>query len=148
MKERKPRIKKSRKPTRERKVTNPPQITGFWGRAASPYRPGIFSKRYFMEHGGEACAADIHHALSEEIERLNMVRIEAGEKPLRRPTYSSFAKYFHWFKLLGLVELTGRQEPAVYDFLKPRQFYCLTAKGEAEEEGWADPLRTMHPEFG
>ncbi|GAI54505.1 unnamed protein product, partial [marine sediment metagenome] len=41
-----------------------------------------------------------------------------------------------------------RQEPAVYDFLKPRQFYRLTAKGEAEEEGWADPLRTMHPEFG
>jgi len=28
--------------------------------------------------------------------------------------YSSFAKYFHWFKLPGLVEPIDRREPAIY----------------------------------
>jgi len=96
----------------------------------------------------EACCADIHHDLSEEIERLNAARIEAGGKPLRRPTYSSFAKYFHWFKLLGLVEPTGREEPAIYDFLEERVFYQLTDKGKAEEEAWQDPVRAARLEFG
>jgi len=117
------------------------------GRAGSAYRPGIFAKRYFEEHG-EACAADIHHALSEEVERLNKERIEAGGKSLRRPTYSSFAKYFSWFKLLGLVEPVDRREPAIYDFLEERVFYRLTDKGKVEEEAWQDPVRAAHPEFG
>ena len=82
-----------------------------------------------MEHG-EVCIADIYYALSEEIERLNEERIEIGEKPLQRPNYSSFAKYFHWFKLLGLVELTDRREPVIYDFLEERVFYRLTNKGK------------------
>jgi len=143
-----PRIKKSRKePTRERKPRNPPQITGFWGRGASEYRPGLFSKKYFVKHG-EACAADIYYDLSREIERLNKERIEIGEKPFQRPNYSSFAKYFHWFKLMGLVEPVDRREPAIYDFLKERVFYRLTDKGKAEEEAWQDPVRAAHPEFG
>lgn len=125
---------------------NPPNITVGWGRAGSQYRPGLFTKQYLVEHG-EACCADIYYALSREIERLNKERIEIGEKPLRRPNYSSFARYFHWFKLLDLIERVDKQEPAIYDFLKPRQFYRLTGKGEAEEEGWADPMRTLHPEF-
>ncbi|MBA7692299.1 hypothetical protein ES703_100862 [subsurface metagenome] len=83
-----------------------------------------------------------------EIERLNAARIEAGEKPLRRPTYSSFAKYFHWFKLLGLVKPTARREPAIYDFLEQREFYKLTDKGKAEVKAWEDPVRAAHPEFG
>ena len=142
-----PRIKKTRKePTRERKPRNPMQITIPWGRGASLYRPGVFIKHYFEEHD-EACAADIHHALSEEIERLNAARIEAGEKPLRRSSYSSFGKYFHWFKLLGLVEPTGREEPAVYDFLEERVFYRLTDKGKTEVSAWEDPVRAAHPEF-
>jgi len=148
MKQQRPRIRKAKKePTRERKPRNPPQITGFWGRGASDYRPGLFTKQYFEKHG-EACAADIYYALSQEIERLNKERIEIGEKRFRRPNYSSFAKYFHWFKLLGLVEPTDRKEPAIYNFLEERQFYRLTAKGGAEEEAWQDPVRAAHPEFG
>ena len=123
------------------------QITIPWGRGASEYRPGLFTKQYFEEHG-EACAADIYYSLSQEIERLNEGRIEAGEKPFRRPSYSSFSKYFHWFKLLGLVEPTGREEPAVYDFLEQRVFYRLTGKGESEVRAWEDPARAAHLEFG
>ena len=148
MKPQRPRIKRTRKEsTRERKPRNPPQITGFWGRGASLYRPGLFTKKYFEKHE-EACAADIYYALSEEIERLNKGRIEIGEKPFERPNYSSFSKYFHWFKLLGLVEPTDRQEPAIYDFLEQRVFYRLTDKGVVEEEAWRDPVRAAHPEFG
>ena len=147
MREQKARIKKAKKePTRQREPGSHMRITTPWGRAGSAYRPGIFIKHYLEEHG-EGCVADIHHALSEEIERLNKERIEAGERPLRRPTYSSFAKYFHWFKLLGLVEPTGRTEPAVYDYLAPRVFYQLTGKGESEEQAWLDPIAVAHPEF-
>ena len=148
MKRQRLRIKKARKErTRERKLNSPPQITVGWGRGASEYRPGIFTKQYFEKHG-EACAAEIYRALSEEIERLNEERIEISEKPFRRPNYSSFAKYFHWFKLLGLVEPAGRREPAIYGFLEQRVFYRLTEKGEAEKEAWQDPVRAAHPEFG
>jgi DNA-binding PadR family transcriptional regulator len=31
--------------------------------------------------------------------------------------------------------------------LEKRTFYRLTPKGEAEEEAWRDPVRTVHPEF-
>ncbi len=148
MKEKRPRIRKARKePTRERKRKNPPmQITIPWGRGASEYRPGIFTKKYFIEHG-EVCCADVYYGLSEEIERLNKERVEIGEKPFQRPNYSSFAKYFHWFKLLGLVETVDRREPAIYDFLEERVFYRLTSKGEAEVRAWEDPVRAAHPEF-
>jgi len=51
--------KKARKESgKKRKPTNPPQITGFWGRGASPYRPGLFTKRYFEKHG-EVYSANI-----------------------------------------------------------------------------------------
>lgn len=118
-----------------------------WGRGASEYRPGLFTKQYFVEHG-EACAADIYYALSREIERLNSKRVEIDEKPLRRPNYSSYTRYFHWFKLLGLIEPSDRREPAIYDFLRHKQFYRLTATGESEEAAWQDPVRVVHPEFG
>ena len=148
MKQLRPRIRKARKgPSREKKPRNPPQITGFWGRGASLYRPGLFTKQYFEKHG-EACAADIYYALSQEIERLNKQRTEIAEKPFRRPNYSSFVKYFHWFKLLGLVEPAERREPAIYDFLEDRVFYRLTDTGKAEKEAWEDPVRAAHPEFG
>ncbi len=141
MKEERPRIKKTRKqPLRRREPGSHMKITTPWGRAGSAYRPGIFTKRYLEEHG-EACVADIHYALSEEIERLNAARIEEGKRPLRRPVYSSFAKYFHWFKILGLVEPVGRREPAVYDFLEQRVFYRMTSKGTSEEQAWLDPAR-------
>lgn len=117
-----------------------------WGRAASEYRPGLFTKQYFVEHG-EACCADIFLALSEQIARLNKERTEIGEKPLKRPNYSSFARYFHWFLILGLIERTDKREPAIYNFLKKRVFYRLTAKGESEQATWEDPIMVAHPEF-
>jgi len=59
MKEKRPRVRKAKKaPTRERKVKNPPQITIPWGRGASEYRPGIFTKKYFGKHG-EVYSANI-----------------------------------------------------------------------------------------
>lgn len=117
-----------------------------WGRGASEYRPGLFTKQYFVKNG-EACAADIYRALSEEIERINQERIEIGEKGFRRPNYSSFSRYFHWFLILGLIERTNKREPAIYDFLQKRVFYRLTGKGKAEVKAWADPLMAAHPEF-
>ena len=96
---------------------------------------------------GEACAADVYRALSEEIERLNQERIGIEEKPFRRPNYSSFSRYFHWFLLLGFIERTGKQESSIYKFLKKRVFYELTGKGKAEVMGWEDPVRAAHPEF-
>ena len=102
------------------------------------------TKQYF-EKQGEACAADVYYGLSREIERLNKKRIYMEEKPLERPNYSSFAKYFHWFKLLGLIERTDRKEPAIYDFLEKRVFYRLTGKGQAEVRTWEDPVRAAHP---
>ena len=142
-----PKIRKARKePTKGKKLRNPPQITIPWGRGASEYRPGLFTKQYFVKHG-EACAADIYYALSQEIERLNKERIEIGEKPFRRLNYSSWSRYFHWLLILGLIERTDRREPAIYDFLEERVFYRLTDKGKVEEEAWQGPISVRHPEL-
>jgi len=147
MKENRRRIKKAKKePTKERKHGNPPQVTIPWGRGASEHRPGLFAKAYLLEHG-EACAADIFYALRENLEGINKMRIEIGEKPIRGCTYNSFAKYWHWFKLLGLIELVDRREAPIYDFLEERVFYHLTDKGKAEVRAWEDPIAVTHPEF-
>ena len=148
MRQQRPRIKKARKePTRKGKGPDPNRISIPWGRGASEHRPGLFTKQYLLEHG-EACAADVFYALRENLESINKLRIETGEKPIRGCTYNSFAKYWHWFKLLRLIEPVDRTEPAIYDFLEERVFYRLTTKGEAEVRGWGDPVRTVHPEFG
>ena len=123
-----------------------PNMSVSWGRGASEYRPGLFTKQYFEKHG-EGCAADIYRALGEEIERLNSERLEIGERPFRRPNYSSFSRYMHWFLILGLIERTGRREPATYDFLENRVFYRLTNKGRAEIRAWEDPISVRHPEL-
>ena len=147
MKENRRRIKKAKKePTKERKHGNPPQVTIPWGRGASEHRPGLFAKVYLLEHG-EACAADIFYALRENLEGINKMRIEIGEKPIRGCTYNSFAKYWHWFKLLGLIELVDKREAPIYDFLEERVFYHLTDKGKAEVRAWEDPIAVSHPEF-
>ena len=144
----KPKVNRvKQQPKEEKQRKDPPQVVVPWGRAASPHRPGLFIEQYFVEHG-EACAADIYRAMSEEIERLNKERIEIGEKPFQRPNYSSFSRYFHWFLILGLIERTGRRERAIYDFLQKRVFYRLTEKGKLEVKAWEDPVRTVHPEFG
>ena len=148
MKESRPRVKKAKKePTRKGHGPNPDRISIPWGRGASEYRPGLFTKQYF-ENNGEACCADVFRALGEEIERQNEERLEIGEKPFRRPNYSSFSRYFHWFLILGLIERTGRRESAIYDFLQKRVVYRLTDRGKAETRAWEDPVRLAHPEFG
>ena len=148
MKQQSPRIKKVKEePTKRTKRQNPPRVVVPWGRGASEHRPGIFAKAYLLEHA-EACCADVFHALRENLEGINRIRIETGEKPIRGCTYNSFAKYWHWFKLLGLIEPVDRREPSIYHFLEERSFYKLAEKGKAEIKVWEDPVRTLHPEFG
>ena len=53
----------------------------------------------------------------------------------------------HWFAILGLIERTGRREPAIYDFLQKKVFFRLTKKGRNEVRAWEDPVRRAHPEF-
>ena len=143
----KQRIRKARKkPAQERKPTNPPQISIPWGRAASEHRPGLFTKQYLTEHV-EACAADIFYALRRNLERINKERIEIGERRLRGPTYNSFAKYWHWFKLLELIEPIDKREAPIYNFLVERRFFKLTDKGKVEVRAWEDPIAVTHPEL-
>ena len=117
-----------------------------WGRAASAYRPGLFILNYFLKHG-EACVSEIYRALSRAIEHLNEERVYIGETRIRRPNYSSFNRYAHWFLILGLIERTGRSEPARYNFLRNRVFYRLTEKGRSESRAWEDPIGALHPEY-
>ena len=126
--------------------SKPPDMSVPWGRGASEHRPGLFSEQYLMEHR-EACAADVFYALRENVERINKLRIEIGEKPIRACTYNSFAKYWHWFKLLRLIEPVDRREAPIYDFLEERVFYRLTDKGKTEVRAWQDPIAVAHPEF-
>ena len=145
-----PRTKKpqtQKGPGNDRGRREPPNMSVSWGRGASEYRPGLFTKQYF-EKNVEACCADVFYALKEDLRRINRERVEIHEVPIRGGTYNSFAKYWHWFKLLGLIEPINRAEPAIYGFLEQRQFYRLTNKGRVEEEAWRDPVRTRHPEFG
>ena len=109
-----------------------------WGRAASPYRPGLFIREYLEVHG-EGCAADIFYELKQDLKRINQERAEIGEKPIRGGTYSSFSRRFHAFKQMGLIEPTGRSEPAIYEYLQDRQFYRLADGGGGG--AWDDPTR-------
>lgn len=115
-----------------------------WGRAGSQYRPGLFTKQYFVEYG-EACCADVFRALKEDLRRINRERVEIGDRPIRGGTYNSYAKYWFWFRLLGLIEPIDRREASIYPFLRERVFYRLTSKGLSEVQAWADPVRTLHP---
>ncbi len=121
----------AKKPKKQKDLGNdksrgkPPNMSVSWGRGGSEYRPGLFTKQYFEKHG-EACCADIYRALSDKIERLNQERIEINERPFRRPNYSSFSRYMHWFLILGLIERIDRREPAIYDFLQAIFQYVTT----------------------
>jgi DNA-binding PadR family transcriptional regulator len=106
----------------------------------------LLIKKHFEEHP-ESCCADAYYSLSQQLETLNRERVEIGEAPFRRPNYSSFSRYFHWFLILGLIERTDKREPAIYDFLQKRVFYRLTENGKAEVRAWEDPVRVAHPEF-
>jgi len=134
-------------PGGRRQHRDPPQQAVGWGRGASEYRPGVFSKQYFEKHE-EGCCADVFSALKEDLQRINEERVQIGDRPIRGCTYNSFAKYWHWFKLLQLIEPVGRREESLYEFLADKQFYRLTDKGRTETRGWEDPVRKRHPEFG
>ena len=147
MTQQRPRPKKAKKePTRKGKGPDSNRITTPWGRGASAWRPGLLLRKHFEEHP-ETCCADAYYGLSQQIESLNKERVEIGEKPLKRPNYSSFSRYFHWFLILGLIERTGKVQASAYPFLEKRVFYRLTDKGKAEERAWQDPIRVLHPEF-
>ena len=143
-----PRIRKEKRaPSHKGKGPDGNRITIPWGRGASDYRPGLFTKRYLEDHG-EACCADVFRALKEDLGRINKDRVDIGERPIRGGTYNSFAKYWHWFKLLSLIEPVDRAEPSIYGFLEEKIFYQLTSQGASEEAAWLDPVRAAHPEFG
>jgi hypothetical protein len=129
-----------------RKVRYLPQIAVPWGRGSSEFRPGIFAKRYLVKHG-EASASQVFSALKQTLSQMNQERVEIGEKAIRGCTYNSFAKYWHWFKILGLIERTRKSAPAIYDFLKRKRFYRITEKGRNEVRAWEDPILATHPEF-
>lgn len=118
-----------------------------WGRAASEHRPGIFTRDYLMRYPESSCA-DVFRALRENLEAINRERIDIGERPIRGCTYNSFAKYWHWFKLLGLIEPANRTESSIYDFLEEKVFFRLTDRGRGEVRAWEDPVRAAHPELG
>ena len=138
--------KADRKYSKKKQQRKPPAVAVGWGRGASEYRPGLFTKR-FLEGHGEACCADVFYALKEDLEHINRQRVEIGDAPIRGCTYNSYAKYWHWFKLAGLIEPTGETEPAIYNFLKKRVFYALAASGASEEAAWEDPISASHPEL-
>jgi hypothetical protein len=125
-------------PSSRKQRRDPPQMAVPWGRGASEYRPGRFTKQYFEKHG-EACCADVFTALREVLKRVNKERVEISEKPIRGCTYNSFAKYWHWFKLFGLIEPVNKTKPSIYDFLEQKVFYRLTDKGWGEVRAWEDP---------
>jgi hypothetical protein len=143
----KPKKSKITKSPQKKKATRRLQKTGVpWGRAGSSYRPGEFIHLYLTQHD-EACCADVFYALKQNLKAVNKERAEIGDKPIRGCTYNSFAKYWHWYKKMGLIEPTGGSEPSVYEFLRERQFYRLTATAGREEMAWQDPVRAAHPEF-
>ncbi len=104
------------------------QTTVPWGRAASEFRPGLFAKQ-FLQDNGKASAADVFSALKEKLRAINKERVEIGDRPIKGGTYNSFAKYWAWFKVLGLIEPTDETAPAIYDFLERKRFFRLTEKG-------------------
>ncbi len=134
-------------PISNKKPKNPMKPTIPWGRGGSAYRPGLFVKQYFLTDP-VICCADAFRALKDDLKRMNQERIEIGDSPIRGCTYNSFAKYWHWFKLLGLIEPVNRREKSVYPFLQDRVFFRLTDKGKTEIKMWQDPVRSAHPEFG
>jgi len=133
--------------TRKVKGPDPNRMTVPRGRAGSAWRPGLLIKKHFEENP-ESCCADAYYNLSRQLEAINRERVEIGEKPFRRPNYSSFAKYFHWFLILKLIERTGKIESAIYNFLRKRVYYRLTGKGRTEKRAWENPVRAAHPELG
>lgn len=109
-------------------------------------RLGLFVKQKLLEAGRRGTtASDLYRLSLQEPSRMRKVG----------STYSSFSRFFHWFKALKFVELTGREEVSVQRgatdggvLLAPRRYYRITAKGRrAPDEAWADPIGAVHPQW-
>ena len=120
------------------------------GRSASAVRTGISIRQYLMAHD-EASITELHRTLKDEIGAENANR----KRPIRKPTYESFSKYFRNLRALGLVEFTGREETTMKAGLlsirstgivpSVKRFYRLTALGAADpaDDGWYDPIKAL-----
>jgi len=135
------------------------------GRALSPIRPGLVIKGVLMgkipllptgEIVREACMSDLSHTYSELIKMENQSRPKS--KRLRGMTWHSFATYFKFIQLLGLVEFV-REEPMKFpppggDLLSiriiegtptvvvsMRRIFRLSSIGEKDERSWTNPCR-------
>jgi len=120
------------------------------GRAASIIRTGIFIRQYLLT-SGEASITEIHQALKDEIRAENANR----KRPIRKPTYESFSKYFRNLRTLGLVEFAGKEEATMKTGLlsirstgivpSVKRFYRLTTSGSADppHDGFYDPIRVL-----
>lgn len=121
---------------------------------------GLFIKDYLIEHG-EACQQDIHESYRDALR-------EMYERAGRRFTkmdgrkYHSFTRFFSFLKQLGFVEVSGKEEPSIFqerfkefylerempERIPPRTYYKLTDKGKkASDVDWSNPLRTLYPHF-
>jgi hypothetical protein len=131
------------------------------GRAASPYRPGLFVKDYLQSHG-EAYIAEMHRAY-----KGSLGGRDVGPKHQRRwPTYESFRKYFGVLVRHGLVEFAhdgslpeGKAgdtmerndllsirldgEPRVVTSV--RRYFRLTPAGMADVRTWENPFQPAPP---
>ena len=104
---------------------------------------GVWIRDKLLAAGAKGVVvADLHK------ERKQMWR-ELG-LPYKGGTYHSFVKLFHWFKQLGWVEKTEKQEPSMgrgtgkeLNPDVPRTYYRITPAGrEASIYDWSDPIRS------
>jgi hypothetical protein len=65
----------------------------------------------------------------------------------KRMTLSSFQHYFYCLNRLGLVERTGRKEPASMPHLADKVFWRITDKGRVGEEGGEDPVMALYSHY-
>jgi len=115
-----------------------PEERTYWGLGQ-----GVWIRDRLIEAGPAGLTvADLHR---ERVRR----RRELGLGSVKRPgTYSSLARYFHWFKQLGWVEEVKITEPSTIrgtdlkTILKERRRYRITDEGlRHPEHEWSDPIR-------
>ena len=104
-----------------------------WGYGGAP-STSLFIRRYLLERG-EGYAMEIWRALKREREKLG----------LKCGSYQSFRSNF-WSVLikLGLIEFTGREEPASRPGLKARRYYRITP-GREDDPRWRNPQGYLDP---
>ena len=138
MKPRRPSTRKAKKQsTQEKNPGNQPKITVPWGRAASEYRPGLFTKQYFVEHG-EACAASHHFEVHRK--QIRRARLEA----LAQQTLSAMQSLqMRFSRVVGVVDSDHGST------LLPRGNHILHPPPNAlEDPGKHRRFRFLHSDAG